>query len=208
MSIKFSEDMEVQTIDGKKVGMIDRIVVDPISNNVTHVIVRKGLFFTEDRIIPMEAFIMAEDDEIRLVASVKELEDFPLYEENHFVISRGYTGTPYLDWSMSPLFFYPPIPEPAPTTDQVVNTDQNLPPSSAVIDEGTPVISLDDEDIGNVEQVITDDHGEITHIVISKGLIFQTERLVPVGWVRKISDNKIRLYVRKETVEHLPEYDD
>lgn len=209
--MQFKEGTDVHTIDGDKVGTIDRLVIDPITNEVTHVIVQKGFIFTEDRVIPINALIESEDDSARLSATVEDLEDFPKYEQDYFVATQpGYMDTPYTDWDVQPLYYYPPIgPEQYPYYDgphrQKVSK-QTVPESSVEIGEGTKVVTLDDEHAGDVEKVFTNEDGQLTHLLISKGIIFSTERLVPAGWVRQVNDDEIKLYVRKEVVEDLPEY--
>jgi len=213
MVIEFSEGMTVTTADGEKVGTVDRIIIDPLVSDVSHIIVEKGFLFTEDRMIPADAFTVM-DDEIRLNASVKNLQDFPLYEENHYVTSHGYQEKPYLDWSMRPLFYYPPVGEEqvahpsGPRPEGYVKDVPDVENTKVVIGEGTQVRSYDDEYLGDVVTVISDSQRKVTHFVISKGVIFSSERLIPVGWVRNIADDQIRLFVPNETVENLPEYED
>jgi len=211
MALEFTEGMTVKTADGDTVGHINRIVVDPLNGNISHVIVEKGFLFTEDRIIPVDMFLVTDDD-VRLNASVKELEDFPLYEEDYYVTSHGYQEKPYLDWSMRPLFYYPPVGREqvthpnGPRPEGYVKSTPDVEEDKIVISEGTQVLSLDDDHLGDVEKVITNDQRQITHFVISKGIIFTSERLIPIGWVRQITDGLIRLHVPNETVENLPEY--
>lgn len=47
--MQFKDGANVYTADGHTVGSIDRVVIDPRTNEVTHVVVRRRLFFTEDQ---------------------------------------------------------------------------------------------------------------------------------------------------------------
>lgn len=58
--MQFKEGTDVFTIDGDKVGSIDRVVIDPRNNEVTHLVVRKGFFFPTDKVVPMDLVRTAE----------------------------------------------------------------------------------------------------------------------------------------------------
>ena len=212
--MKFQEGTPVTTVGGDKVGTIDRLVVDPITNDVTHIIVQKGFLFTEDRVIPVEAIAQSDEESLQLTASVEGLDEFPKFEERYFVTPQGYESQPYKDWAMSPVFYYPPVgPAQYPYYDGafpngVVRKDDSIPEDNIVMSEGAKVITMDDEHAGEIEKVITDEAGKITHLLISKGLIFTTERLIPIGWVRQLQNDEIKLYVRNEVIEDLPEFED
>lgn len=45
--MKFAENMNVITNDGEQAGQIDRVVLDPHTQEVTHIILREGLYFTK-----------------------------------------------------------------------------------------------------------------------------------------------------------------
>jgi sporulation protein YlmC with PRC-barrel domain len=46
--MQFKENAEVFTSTGEKDGRIDRVVIDPNSNELTHLVVKKGFLFTKD----------------------------------------------------------------------------------------------------------------------------------------------------------------
>ena len=54
------EGPPIESADGEYLGEIDRLVIDPSGRQVTHVVVRKGTFFTEDKVVPMEMIETAE----------------------------------------------------------------------------------------------------------------------------------------------------
>jgi uncharacterized protein YrrD len=78
--MELKEGATVKTNDGQKVGTIDRIVVDPATNEVTHIVIEKGFLFTEDRILPVATFIMA-GDVVVLNHPVDDLDDLSVYYE-------------------------------------------------------------------------------------------------------------------------------
>jgi sporulation protein YlmC with PRC-barrel domain len=54
--MELKPDAGVFTSKGKAVGQVDRVVIDPKTKNVSHIVVRKGLIQTESR-------VLAEDGE-------------------------------------------------------------------------------------------------------------------------------------------------
>lgn len=211
--MQFKEGTTIKTSDGEKVGEVARLVIDPVLQDVTHVIVEKGFLFKQDHVIPIELFEEITDEQLQLKAVVDELEDFPEYQEDYYVAPKGYQDMPYVDWSMEPLLYYPPVRQESFVDTDVDSphgeerTSRNIPEGNIVVREGTKVFTLEDEHAGDVEKIFTDNQGKITHILLSKGFLFKTERLIPVGWVRQLRDDEIKLYVRSEVIEDLPDYD-
>ena len=52
--MEFKEGAVVFSSDDKKVGHIRRVVIDPKTEEVTHLVIEKGFLFVEDRVIPIE----------------------------------------------------------------------------------------------------------------------------------------------------------
>ena len=212
--MEFKEGTKVKMANGDTVGTVDRIVIDPVSDEVTHIVVRKGFLFTEDRVIPIEDLSWADDETVLLSGSVEDFESFPLYEETYYVSPTGeYTTAPWSTWDITPLYYYPPAgmgfypySPIAHNEPKVAQHTRNVPDDTVVISKGTTVTTRDGENAGHVEETFTNSEGQVTHILISKGLFFTTERLVPVHWVRWTSDDEIRLNVPNEVVENLPEF--
>ena len=50
----FKENAEVVTSEGDKIGQIDRLVMDPRSKELTHLVVKKGFLFTKDKVVPLD----------------------------------------------------------------------------------------------------------------------------------------------------------
>ena len=73
--MQFNENAEVQTASGEKVGRIDRVVMDPKSKELTHFVVRKGLIFTTDKVIPLDQVESADGDRVVLKAGAGEADD-------------------------------------------------------------------------------------------------------------------------------------
>ena len=69
--MQLQQGATVRTADGKDVGHLDRVVMDPKSKEVTHVIVRKGMLFTEDKVVPLSLIASSTKDEVRLRDAIR-----------------------------------------------------------------------------------------------------------------------------------------
>src|SRR3546814_566633 len=74
--------MHVQSSDGRLLGNVDRIILEPDSHEVFGIIAHKGHFFTTDRIIEVGFIDSAADDTVRLRISQDKADDLPLFTEH------------------------------------------------------------------------------------------------------------------------------
>lgn len=218
------EGTTVVTANDEKAGVIDRIVIDPRTKEVTHLVVRKGFLFTEDRVIPMEAVASSSEDQVVLRADIENLDDFPPFEETEFVDvdetdfarERPDMGgdIPYMYWYPSvagaPLYG-PRFLAVRPDADQPgyrTQTERNIPDNTVALQKGAPVISADGKHVGDLERVLVGKESDLaTHFVVSKGILFTEKKLVPVSWIRDIEEEQVRLGVNARQIERLPDFE-
>ncbi len=214
--MQFKEGAGVYTADDEKVGKIDRIVLDPDTKEVTHVVVQKGFLFTDDKLVPMTSLRTVTSDRITLNTNKDDLEEYPDFEESHYLTAEdaippatGNTNPIY------PFYHYPPlgtgwVNAPGVYTGSlyVKKTEKNIPEGSVAIDEGTNVVSSDGEDIGEVARVYADVDNHATHVLVSEGLFLKEKKLIPTTWIKRMTENKIRLAVDSKLLERLPEFQD
>lgn len=214
--MQFKQDASVYSADGEKVGQIERVVIDPDSREITHVIVRRGALFTEDRVIPVELVATTSEDQATLRADAGDLGELPYFEVNQYV-NLDQEEIDHADYPADfapPLYWYPsggapPIGYPGyPGQPHIIKTERNIPDDTVAVGEGAEVISAEGERVGEVEKILTDpDDNVVTHFVISKGVLFEEHKLVPVAWVDKVEETKIHLSVGSGLLEDLPEYE-
>lgn len=75
--MQFKQGTHVYTTDGKDVGAIDRVVLDPRTDEVTHVVVRRGWLFTEDKVVPIDLIDQAVAEQVQLRSDVRDLDRLP-----------------------------------------------------------------------------------------------------------------------------------
>lgn len=214
--MQFTEGMPVYSPNGKKLGKVKRVVLDPQSREVTHIIVDQGSLLSSDsRVIPMEVVEMSTSDRVMLRADIDDLGDFQPFQEDYYVSVgdvRADEPTRPAGYA-EPMYWYPPVGNyygynsGYPSYPYISKTERNLPKGSAALKEGAVVKSRTGKNVGDVERVFVDnDSGQATHFVIAKGTLFTEEKLIPATWIETISDEHIELTVSEDFLEELPEF--
>lgn len=85
LNIELKEGAPVVTADGKDAGRINRFVLDPVTNAVTHIVVQKGWLLAEDKVVPFEMVGSSADGKLVLSEDLKDLDQLPAFEETHYV---------------------------------------------------------------------------------------------------------------------------
>jgi uncharacterized protein YrrD len=233
---ELKEGTSVFTSGGEEVGKINRIVLDPATNEVTHLVVQKGWLFSEDKVVPFEMVDSAGEDKVVLMEDIRNFNELPPFEESHYIRRRDADLSPEerstsleeargertIDsdvsqggrprYSFAPAYYwYPPhgyIGYPVGYYGwPPMETVRNIPEDTIPLKEGTDVMSSDGKHVGDVERLfVTTDSNKATHFVISQG-IFRDRKLVPAHWVKSVSEDKVHLAVNSELLESLPAYE-
>jgi uncharacterized protein YrrD len=222
--MQFKENAHVYSADKHDVGRITRVVMDPVSNKVTHVVVRQGLIFTEDKLIPMSFFQSATPERAMLRKEIEDLDDLPQFEETDYLPVDSKDAEQ--DGAIQPLFWYPPLaaqpyhatgfygtPLVSTTYEEdfmpgrhyVKRTTQNIPEDTIALEEGAKVISADGEHVGDIERLHIDPQSHYaTHALISQGLLLPEKKWIPTLWFSTMSEGKVYLAVNADMLERLP----
>lgn len=219
--MELKEGTSVFTTGGEEVGQINRVILDPATNEVTHVVVQKGWLFTEDKVVPIDMVGSATEDKVLLQENAGEFDKLPAFEETHYIglgeeEYRPGTNLPVSGRYAPAYYWYPPsgyigYPGYGPGFygGRPMVTTRNIPEDTIPIREGTDVMSADDEHVGEVERIFMDaDSNQATHFVISQGLLFKDRKLVPTYWVTSVDEDKVHLSVNSRLLERLPSYED
>ncbi|MBZ0284127.1 MAG: PRC-barrel domain-containing protein [Anaerolineae bacterium] len=210
--MQFKQDTSVFTADGRDVGRVDRVVLNPQTKQATHIVVRKGFLFTEDKIVPVSLISAATKDRVTLRPDAGDLDTLPPFEETHYIPlnEAEARSAEYLAGQAYPLYWYPPVGGwmgydfPLPYIEE---TQQNIPHNTIAVKDGAHVIAADDQRVGTIEQVFTDSAtNRVTGFLISRGLIMKEKRFVPIHWVEHVTEDEVYLSVGAATLEGLREY--
>ncbi len=214
--MQLKQGVTVNTADGQDLGRLERVVIDPQTRAITHVVVHKGLLVTHAKVIPFDLIASAGDEGVVLKLKAAELPDLPDFQEKHFVMASDeeWGQSPLWAGKSSPLLWYPPIENTAgghaPNEQGMTFSDEidlNIPGSTIPLKGGAQVLSADDKHVGDVEWVVTTDGSDhVTHLVIANGVLFKDKRLIPVKWIRTIDEGTVHLAVGARLLSTLPAY--
>ena len=180
-------------------GRVTQVVVDPIKDVVTHLIVepqhREGL----GRLVPIDR-AEAGAEEVRINCTRAELETLERAEETRFLPgvegSFGYEPEEVQLW-----------PYYGGNTTVPVTVD-TLPAGEVGVRRGEEVHATDGR-IGEVEGLIVDPRNHhVTHLLLKEGHLFgRKEVAIPIASVKAVDDTGVSLSVSKGEVEELPPVD-
>lgn len=216
--MELKEGTNVFTASGEEVGKINRFVLDPATNEVTHIVVQKGWLLPEDKVVPLRMISTATEARVVLNEDIGDFEQLPPFEETHYVELTEDDPSPAErpTHRYAPAYYlYPPsgyLGYPAHGLNYYgwppVETVQNIPGNTIPLKEGSNVISSDDEHVGDVERLFVDPgSNRVTHFLVSQGLLFKEQKLVPADWVRSVEEDRVRLAVPSRLLERLPAYE-
>jgi uncharacterized protein YrrD len=220
--LEIKEGMKVLTPSGEEVGKINRFVLDPATNEVTHIVIQKGWLLPEDKVLPFDMVSSTVEGKLELKEEIRDFDQLPPFEETHFVRATEdypddptaasdptYEYTPGYYWYPSQVNIgYPGIGlgHYAWATGE---TRRNIPEDTVPLKEGANIMSSDDKHVGDVERILVDaDTNEVTHFVISQGLLFKDRKLVPIPWVKSVEEDNVYLVVNSKLLERLPSYEE
>jgi uncharacterized protein YrrD len=218
--MEFQNDAPIYTNDGIKIGRIGWVVLEPRSNAITHIIVKEGFMFEDDKVVPIDAVESAKAERVTLRAGL-DPKAFPDYEDVDYVPTeiegsnypsdggnrpRAIVHRPPLAGLPAAALLVPiflgtgDIPEHHPETE----ADGALPEGAVSLKVGAKVTSIDGMHMGDLERIYTES-GRATHILISRGAAFTTEKVVPVAWISKVDDAGVHLSMRSTSLQNLPD---
>ncbi|RJQ75979.1 MAG: DUF2171 domain-containing protein [Desulfobacteraceae bacterium] len=216
MNMEIKTNTDVLNADGKRIGRIDRVVIDPHGRKVTHLVVKKGLLFTREKVIPVDQVKPVNENQVILkeIGDSDELADFE--EKDHIPAEGMFNPQGEPPGNARPVMWYPHpgVPTwgmgsyPMYRAPQVfVRTRRNIPQGTVPLEEGAQVVCQDGEKAGKVERIFSDpDEHRATHLVISSGWISKNKKLVPSVWVDRIEEKQVRLNVGCDVISALPPF--
>jgi len=216
---QFTIGSEASCSDGA-VGKLSRVIVDPVAEKVTHLVVEPEHRRDRGRLVPLDV-VDAGADGIQLRCSRAEFEKLEAAEENQFIpATTGYEGYGYGPGQMGYWPYYGHgggmgvaglgmgggmgvgggVPAHTVTSD-------TLPLGEVDVRRGDPVHATDGE-IGRVQGLVIDRGScHVTHVLLQEGHLWgRKEVAIPIDAVASTVGG-IRLTIAKQQVQELPPVD-
>jgi sporulation protein YlmC with PRC-barrel domain len=210
---QYAIGVEVTCSDGV-CGNLSRVVIDPVARVLTHLVVEPKHLQGQGRLVPID-LVDATAEEIRLRCSAAEFDALEEAEETHFLPEAGqqmgYGAGQAVAWpyyglgggmdgmGMGGMGMA--------NTPQLI-IDDRVPAGEVEVRRGEPVHATDG-DIGRVRGLVIDpkDH-HVTHVLLEEGHLWgKKEIAIPIGAVKDVSADGVRLNLTRDEVRDLPPVD-
>jgi hypothetical protein len=210
---QYAIGVEVTCRDGV-CGDLSRVVIDPVARVLTHLVVEPKHLQAQGRLVPID-LVDATAEEIRLRCSAAEFDALEEAEETHFLPEAGqqmgYGAGQAVAWpyyglgggmdgmGMGGMGMA--------NTPQLI-IDDRVPAGEVEVRRGEPVHATDG-DIGRVRGLVIDpkDH-HVTHVLLEEGHLWgKKEIAIPIGAVKDVSADGVRLNLTRDEVRDLPPVD-
>jgi len=211
--VHYTNGVEVTCSDGV-CGDLRCVVIDPVGRVLTHLVVepkhRQGMA----RLVPID-LVDATVEEIRLRCSRAEFDALEHAEEAHFLLEAdeqmGYGAGQAVAWPYYGLGGgmggMGKGGMGIANTPQVV-IDDRVPAGEVEVRRGDHVHATDGK-IGRVQGLVIDpkDH-HVTHVLLGEGHLWgKKEIAVPIGAVKDVAGDGVRLNITRDEVRNLPSVD-
>jgi uncharacterized protein YrrD len=207
---------DVYSSDGRKIGSVDRLVLNSQNQHLEQLVVDEGLFST-GKLIDIDLVDRIEGDRVILSLATAQAEQLPDYVSAQFVDApaeawAGYSNiAPGTLGAGSILYGGPLLGAGVPGAaglayvndvgaTPVVENVRNLPEQDVVVDSGSDVVGADGKKVGRVDRVVYGQNGLVESIVVKAGFLFKHEVTIPGELVAEFDEDRIRLSVPAEEV--------
>lgn len=180
---------------GRDCGRSTHIVLNPVSKDISHIVVKQREFPHTERLVPVEFIAESTPDMIRLHCDTPDLAEMEEFVQTEFVEAEEthIIGDPYL---MCPYVYS--------TKEYIPKSHKQIPLGELAIRRGARVIAQDGP-VGRVDEFVVDHQNEhITHLIMREGHLWkQQEVTVPVSYIEHIQDDAVYLNIDKAHVATL-----
>lgn len=193
---------EVTCSDGT-CGKSTYIVLDPVKDNVSHIVVEEENLPHIERLVPIAEIAESNQGEIRLKCSREDVSKMPPFVETDFIRSDDVEFSVPFEYPYPTPFLVWPYVE-FPNGVSIVRLE-HVPPSELAVRRGASVEATDGL-VGDIEEfAINKENGHITHLILRKGPIWgEKEIAIPISSVDHINENTVYLKLNKMEVAALP----
>jgi uncharacterized protein YrrD len=197
-------------------GKLDRVVLDPISRVLTHLVVQPHGALERARLVPIDLVAGATKDEIRLSCSLAAFGALEEAEETHFLTETdpelGYGADEVLAWPYYGLGMTGMGGLGVAGTGMVGMppsvTSDRIPVGELDVRRGEPVHASDGH-VGSLQGLVIDprDH-HVTHLLLQEGHLWGKKQVaIPIGAVAHVGVDDIRVNMTRDQIRDLPAVD-
>ncbi len=173
------------------------VLLNPVSDQITHVVVREPGMLGVARMVPVELVTTSTAEQIRLGCTIAKLADLPPFVSAHYIPAPPGMITSYTMGVM----LWPYVGMRLGVSIDRENTD----PNELAVHRGAHVNATDGH-VGEVEEFVVDqEQSRITHVVLRNGHFWDHhEVMIPVAQIDHITKDNVYLTLNKQQIRALP----
>jgi sporulation protein YlmC with PRC-barrel domain len=202
----------VRSKDDVIVGELADVIIDPVKQRLTHLVVKPRHGHGESRLVSIDAAVPDDTaDEIVLRCSEAELHGLPNVEEFAFLrLGEAPVADPDWDVGVTNVLAYPyyesgGLVEYGAFVQDVGAVYDRIPKGEVEIRRTSSVLSADGNYVGDVDGFLVDDEERITHFVLERGHLWgRREVTVPIGAVTKVESDSVSVGLSIDEIGALP----
>lgn len=190
---------EVHCTDGV-VGKSTRIIVDLVTEQVTHIVVKTKESGSE-YLVPLDMISAADREAIHLNCNKDEIAVLNPFHEAYFNAYDSYSSAPPTGVGPSQTLYHPYRTAERDAEGATVHPSSEL----QAIKKGAVVLATDGR-VGKVDElVIEPETHQVTHLVIRQHELIKTLAVtIPVSEIERVESESVYLKINKEEVAALP----
>jgi sporulation protein YlmC with PRC-barrel domain len=191
--IEIPMNVEVRSTQGPY-GKSRCVILDPIKDRVTHLVVREAAFPQAERLVPIDKVKVSSPQQIDLACTPEQLGAMETFVEEQFIEAGGPLADSML-W---------PYVESGPEVITLVH--EKIPSGEVKIRRGSAVHATDGK-IGRVDELMIEkETGGITHLILQEGHLWgKRDVSIPADQIKSIDADGVKLKLSKKEVEALPD---
>jgi hypothetical protein len=202
----------VRCADGE-CGEVEFVVVDPVADKLTHIVVRPDGDAAQPRLVPVHLATPGPDG-VELNCTLARFEGFEPAEENYFLPGAEPAGPDHRERTLAwPFFGLAPTPAltgvaPGADSEPATTTVERIPVGEVSVRRGERVHAVDGE-IGRVRGlVVLPPDSEVTHVLLDEGHLWGRKRVaIPIRDVSGIDADGVAVRLSKDEIKDLPPVD-
>lgn len=190
-------------------GRLKYVVVDPDDNEVTDLIVERGLLLRQDIVVPIGWVEQASEDEIVLNATATELNKLPEFHEVDFMEpDLSYRPLSGHRLEETRIWVSPYVSVGGGKPWILRHTHLGIQDDEVPLRRGSPVVTRDGRPVGEIDHLLVEPTGhQVTHLVVRRGLLWNRQaRLVPMERVSAVTEFGVRLDMTEAELDQAPLY--
>lgn len=185
--------------DGTSCGRSMALVMNPVTDEVTHIVVKEAHPPHTERMVPASAIERGEGGDLVLKTTTEELAGMEPFVDTYYIrtpIERFGPGTAYV---------WPYVMMHANEPHYIPERRERIPHGEVAVHRGAKVLASDGP-VGKVDEFLVEKGGtHVTHLVMREGHLWGKEEVaIPVSKVDLMSEETVYLKLTRKEVGELP----